>query len=378
MKKRFTGMGWILLAAGGLLLAISLFQLIRTPVLLEYAVCAPASIDSIWESREKAMDQLGDAVHQMSCEGLQTKVSFSAGGKSAQGALHSVDLGYLETCPRPMAAGRWMDGGEVERGDKLAVLDRELAFALFGSEEALGKSVSIGGGEYRVIGIAEHGGGVGDVEPYGAYVPLRAAAAQGLQPGIMIMYALPAASEGMDQSFIAAMESLWGEGSFYNTRKEVIGASMLPRLLFFVLGMMALARLLGLLRQLMARFNDQVRRMHSRMYLPRLLPRAAWRYGLAALFAAALLAAVYLLFSFMIEPVYTFTEWVPESLVDPAAISTVFWNLTRAAARSVTVRTPDAAAIAFWGGFANWGAILVLLACAMRRRVEKKRPAADA
>lgn len=394
MKKRFTKAGWLLLAAGAAMLAVSMLQLYTGPKLLEYAVCAPelqrvelpvsesggapqfymdTGLEAMWEARALAMEQLGDGVSQMACAGLRTGTAVSAGNeKSAEASLHAVDLCYLETCPRWVVEGRWMDNTELEQGRPVAVLNAELAFALFGSENAIGEKLEIAGGEYSVIGIAAHSRSVGEPGEYGAYIPMRAADAQGLQLDTLTMYALPIATQGMDQSFIAAMEPLWGEGTFYNLDKQVMGATMLPRLMLFAFGMAAVLWLLKRLRSLVSHFAVRIRELHSHMYLPRLLPHALWRFAVAILCAAGLLAVTYGLFCFAIEPVYTFTEWVPESLVELSAIRKVFWNLVQTAARPVTVQTANAARVAFWGGFARWGTILVLLALALRRKSEKK------
>lgn len=388
MKKRFTKTGALLFIAGVLMLGFSLLKLCAAPERLEYAVCAPelqyreavsadgslqvridTGLAALWQAREKAMEQLGDAVNQMACAGLKTGTVFSAGTEqSASGALHAVDLCWLETCPREMLSGRWMDNRELASGKRIAVLDEDLAFALFGSEEALDREIEIEGEIYGVIGVAAHSRSVGAPEEFGAYIPLRAADGQGLQLDTLTMYALPTASAGLDQSFVSVMEPLWGEGSFYNLKKEVMGATILPRLMAFAFGMAIVLQLLKGLRWLCSRFMEQLRELNCHMYLGRLLPRAFWRFGLLALCASALLALVYGLFSFAIAPVYTFTEWVPESLVELSAIRTVFWNLAERAAQPITIQTQAAVEIAFWGGFARWGTILLLLSLALRRR----------
>lgn len=393
MKKRFTKTGILLLAAGVLMLGFALLQLCTGPVRLEYAVCAPevrhvelpaagnesesilqpdTGLKPLWEAREAAMEQLGDTVRQMACAGLKTGVSFSAGvDRSAVGSLHGVDLCYLELCPREILSGRWMDNRELEAGRQLAVLDEELAFALFGSEEAIGQEIQFAGEAYKVIGVAAHSRSVGEPEQYGAYIPLRAASAQGMQLETLTMYALPSAAAGVDQSYTSVMGQLWGEGSFYNLRKQVVGATVLPRLMAFAFGMAIVLRLARLLRRLGSYFIAQLRELNRHMYLGRLLPRAVWRFGLLAICAAALLLITYGLFSFAIDPVYSFTEWVPESLVEFSAIRAVFWNLAESAARPVVVQTPSAARIALWGGFARWGTILILLSLALRRRISQ-------
>ncbi len=388
MKKKFTKTGMLLFIAGVLMLGFSLLKLWVVPGRLEYAVCAPelriaeytaadgslqtrtdTGLKPFLEAREKAMEQLGDAVQQMACAGLKTDVAFSAGAeKSASGALHAVDLCWQELCPREMISGRWMDNRELEAGKALAVLDEDLAFALFGSEDALGREVEIAGEAYSIIGVAAHDRSAGEPEQFGAYISLRAADAQGLQLDTLTMYALPTAAAGLDQSFVSVMEPLWGEGSFYNLKKQVMGATILPRLMVFAFGMALVLRLLKGLRWMGKRFMEQLLEMNRHMYLGRLLPRAIWRFGLLAICAAVLLLLTYALFSFAIAPVYTFTEWVPESLVEWSAIRAVFWNLAERAACPVVVQTPSAVRIALWGGFVRWGTILVLLSLALRRR----------
>lgn len=388
MKKKFTKTGVLLLAAGALMLGISLLKLLAMPIRLEYAVCAPelrymesaraeglpesqtdTGLRPLWEAREKALEQLGDAVRQLACGGLKTGTAFSAGrDRSAEGALHAIDLCWLETCPREILTGRWMDNRELETGRAIAVLDEELAFELFGSEEAVGGKIRIDGEEYSVIGVASHNRRMGEPEPYGAYIPLRAASRQGMQLETMTMYALPAAAAGLDQSFISVMEPLWGEGSFYNLGKEVMGAAILPRMMVFVFGLAIVLRLAKALQKLGVCFVEQLKEQNRHMYLDRLLPRAVWRFGLLAVFAAALLLITYGLFCFAIEPVYSFTEWVPESLVELSAIRAVFWNLAENASLPLLIQTPSAVRIRLLGGFVRWGTILILLSLALRRK----------
>ena len=64
---------------------------------------------------------------------------------------------------------------------------------------------------------------------------------------------------------------------------------------------------------------------------------------------------------------YTFTEWIPESLVELSALKTVFWSRAEDAAQLVKVVTPEAARSDFWGSTARLGAVLTLLGLALGR-----------
>ena len=81
---------------------------------------------------------------------------------------------------------------------------------------------------------------------------------------------------------------------------------------------------------------------------------------------------------FTVQPVYIFTEWVPENFVAWSSISKVFWNLTQTAAGLVRVGSRELRVIAFWGGalmaafcivFADWLIILFAGTDAEMRRM---------
>ena len=381
-KRRFSRTARLLIALGTVLQLAALLAFSMDDALLEYAICAPdvqtvsaadgsshreTGLEMLIDAREDVFEQLGDGLAALACGGIKGGTSVSGGGTTAEAALQAVDLCWLETCPRRILDGRWMDASELKSGAQVTVLDADLAFDLFGSESALERTVRILDKDYRVIGTVKHRRSVGERDACSAYVPLSAVAAQGIQLDTLTMYALPLAQTGMDQSFTAAMRDAWGAGSFYNLRKEAMGGMILTRLLACALGMALLWRLMNPLRGLAKRFRGEIAEMqrhgYARSYL---LPSIARILALIAC-AAAWLAAVYGVLCVAIEPVYTFTEWIPESLVELSALKAVFWSRAEDAAQLVQVLTPEAARSAFWGGAARLGAVLTLLGLALGR-----------
>ena len=77
------------------------------------------------------------------------------------------------------------------------------------------------------------------------------------------------------------------------------------------------------------------------------------------------MGAGWLLAKLLTDPMLVFTEWVPEELVSFDSIADRFRELTKAAARTVSLSTPELAVVRFWGGLLQWGVILALLGCAM-------------
>ncbi len=391
-KKRFSRTAALLLVAGALLQLGAFLALQASDALLEYAICAPdvreieasassgeagktrfdTGLEPLMKARDEVQSQLSDGLAALACGGMKSGATVSYGGASATATLQAVDLCWLETCPRQLTDGRWMDGGELKSGTKVAVLDADLAFELFGSESAVDREVRIGEADYRVIGTVRHRRGVGDRDEYSAYIPLSAVAKQGIQLDTLTMYALPTTRSGMDQSFTAAMESAWGPGSFYNLRKEAMGGLLIARVILFAFGMAIVARLVKRLGNLARRFRGEIAAMRARSYARAYLLPSAARILALVICAALLLVAAYVLLSFAIEPVYTFTEWVPESLVEISALKAVFWSRTADAARLIRVSTPEVARASFWSAIARLGGVLFLLGCALGRGRAKR------
>src|SRR5699024_12556269 len=65
----------------------------------------------------------------------------------------------------------------------------------------------------------------------------------------------------------------------------------------------------------------------------------------------------------LVEPVYTFPEWVPAVLVEPKDIQTAFWNVWQTSATVVEYRTPELLRLRFLREVMAWscGAVALLL-----------------
>ena len=389
MKRRYSIPAKLLILIGIAAQLLAALALASVDPVLEYVIPAPdvrrieaseeekerieTGLEPLIKSREDVEAQLGEAVSALSVGGRKSGAAISGGGQTAVSALCAVDLRWLETSPRQVRDGRWMDSGELKRGARVAVLDEDLAFALFGSEGAVDEEIEIEGVRYAVIGTVRHRRGVGEADEYAAYIPLAAVADVGIQLDVVAMHALSAMSSGLDQSFIEAVRSAWGAGELHNLRKERMGALLLTRLTLFAFGMALVFALTRRFAARVRRWRAQVAEMQAQDYARRWLGPALLRVFGGILGSALLLVAAYALLSFAIAPVYTFTEWVPESLVSLSALRTVFWSCAADAARLVSLRTPESARIAFWGALARTGCAALLLGLALGRRKCRQR-----
>lgn len=361
----FAGMGLQLMAA---------LSLWRVDPLLEYAISAPEvrEIPALVEDRDAVETHLGEGLEALSMGGLRSGTEITFGDQAAVATLQAVDLCWLETCPRQLFDGRWMDAEEVRRGARVAVLDEDLTFTLFGSESALGREIDIEGEKYAVIGTLRHRRNPGEADAYAAYIPLMAATDQGVQMDVIIMRALCAASSGAEQSFVDAMRDAWGAGELHNLSKERLGALLQTRIAIFALGAALLLRLIHVFKLQLRRWWAEISEMRARWYARRWLPPVVLRALTAALESLLMILAAYGLLAFGTVPAYSFTEWIPESLVSLSALRAVFWNRAMAAARLIVLRTPESTRIAFWGGVDRIAVLMFWMGLALNCKKNKK------
>ena len=62
------------------------------------------------------------------------------------------------------------------------------------------------------------------------------------------------------------------------------------------------------------------------------------------------------LFVLLVEPVYTFPEWVPAILVEPKDIQAAFWNVWQKPAAAAEWRTPELLRLRFYRELMGWSA----------------------
>lgn len=387
MKK--TGKGLLCLMAAGLcLIAFALFELLTMDARLEYALPNAQAITSndnetdlvaplkrLIEAKNTAQSELTDCVSACAVGGVKTGESVGAEDKSLTATLYAVGDGWFEVYPQYLSAGRLIGSDEQTEGDRVIVLDAELAFKLFGGEDAIGRMVTLEGEEYEVVGLIRHRRSVGEMDEYTAYVPLLAAARIRLET--VQVGAKPIPHTGAAVMFENAMtNSFIAGGCFYSIEKEAMRATMILRLFALVAGMYWLLRLLQWMNGVVERLIERFRERLSQHYMRELIWRLLIDIALCLLAYAAWIGLVYLLLSFSIQPLYQFTEWVPENLVEWKAWKNVFWNLMRSQDRLVSVSTRTLAEVRFYGVLTRWGAAALLFGWAVpalgRRLVPKE------
>ena len=289
-------------------------------------------------------------------------VSVPDGGKSASARLVGVEESWFYLNSPVLLNGRLLYPDECIYGERVALVDEQLAVALFQYAEPLGEEIEVAGQRYRIVGVIKAGKRVGDQMDYSLYAPLRSLEETNVSLTALVYEARPVQGAGGWSAFQTAAQKL-GDGTTISLIKERMNAAMPMRMLFTLLGMALALWGVRWMNRRSARFAAAYHDRLQTQYAARLVGFAAGRLLLLALGYVACAAALAWLFTRLVEPVYTFPEWVPAVLVEPKDIQTAFWNVWQTSATVVEYRTPELLRLRFLREVMAWscGAVALLL-----------------
>ena len=371
MNKKKKGVAaWALLVVGAVMMLISLGNLLAARELLQYAVVPrgemDAAVSQLLTVKREVADTLADCTSALAVGGVTEKASVSAGSVNQTCAVYAVGEGWFEADPVFLTAGRRLAETELKLGDKVAMVDEQLAFQLFGSELPEDAKATIDGVEYAVVGAYRHRRSVGEAAQYSAYVPLLSANQNARDE--LLFIAVPVANTGARTMFESTMRANWEQdGCFISIGKEALRQRMIVRMLLLVFGLSVIFRLMrrmnGAAARSWTRFQERLRWNYFRTAAPSLMAFL----GICLIGYGALLALLYALAAFSIQPLYTFTEWVPENVVEWSSLKAVFWNLAGDSAKLVRVGTRELRIVEFWGKILRWGTLGALYGALLLR-----------
>ena len=366
----------LLLIAGAAALIMGVTALLRTPDAYEYTLPmtngsdAGSAASDLVKRMSSVEETLQGSVDVLAMAGMSQQVDVGSNESSAQATLYAVTEGWFEISPVFYVQGRPISEKELADGARTVLIDDGLAFTLFGGEVPEGAVLTMGSEEWTIAGVIRYTRGPGDGDDHVVYAPLRALIVQGDEEGSIVMAApevqtltLMARPVGGGSFYLfqSAVSSAWHTGgSFYSLQKEALRGRMPARLLALLAGLWVLFTALRAANRLTARMIRDYRSALEREYavtaMPRLVGIIAW-----CVFAyAAMLAALYALMVWSAQPLYVFTEWVPDNLVSWTSIVKVFRSLTGENARLVRAASPQIRRIEFWSRIVKAGSFALM------------------
>lgn len=369
-KRKQRGIGLLVLGAALILCGALVISHVGGGLI--YVLPAPAATqegDELAKLYEQAQEQLAGISDSLTASAVGARVqgkNISDGeSQSVVATVYAVGAGYFDVTHETLLSGRLISETDVKKAENVIVLDEGAALTLFTGDDPLGGKVTLEGAEYEVAGVIRGGKRVGEADEHVAYIPITAASRHALQ-----MQTVEARGKGTDKIASAIlMEDTLGAwqagGSFYNLSKMALGAAMPLRWIVVIVGVMIL---LSLLARLNARtwgriclYADRLRTRYARD----MLGGMAASVLLCLLGYAALLAAAFLLTKFAIAPLYVFTEWVPEVIVELSSIASRFWSLNGQSAAAVRYVCRPVCVMELGQGLMRWGVMCALLGMAV-------------
>ena len=285
--------------------------------------------------------------------------SVTSAAQTKTATLVCTGEGWFDAHPRYLTEGYLFSHDDYEKGAHKAVLDEELAFQLFPTTDACGSRVQLDGKWYDVIGVVRRADSPGDTDEYRIYIPLMAAADARMQCDYVHIECMTDNS-GAKRALQDVASGIIGDGSYYDTEKEVMRSTMLARVLAIIFALYILARLLGAWNRrtvaLIKGWLEEVMQRYFKVMLPKVIALSA----LQIVGYAALALAAWGVLSLTIEPMYVFTEWIPENFVSWASLKGRFNDLLLENAQIISYKTREYAAIRFYGALNRWGAVCTL------------------
>lgn len=281
-------------------------------------------------------------------------VQTADGESSAAARLLGIDADYGSVEPFSLYTGRYFYPDEYTYGEKVVLLDEQLAVALFQYAEPLSEEIQIAGEKYRVIGIVRDHKRVGDQEEYSLYVPYRSLVSSTQVMSCVIFEGKPVKGAGGWAAFQSAAKRFSENGSTYSLPKESMNGKMPLRILLVAAGWVLTLYLIRILNRLFSRVCAAYRRKLRDEYANRLLGWLLLRAAGLLIGYAACVAALAGLFVVLIQPVFTFPEWVPAVLVEPQDIAAAFWNVWQDTATVMELRTPEVLRSRFFSRLMGW------------------------
>ena len=357
--------------------ALQYLMIAPEPVQLqENGIASNIAIQNSFERVKDVSENWGNVLTAWSMDGIQEKGTVAGNDKAVQARVTMLGPDSIPLRQLLIRFGRSIYPEELDAGSRVILLDEQLALALFRVAEPIDREVTFSGETYRVVGIVRHSLRVGDTMDYGAYLPLKSILNMGCQVDGLCISGIPVPGSGAGVAFESMLSQLFPGGTLIDLGKESLGAWLWLRMLLGLLGLYGLFRL-G--KEIAVRSGLMISNLRLKLqasYALRLMPWMAGQILMLAGMTAVAILFFAMIMLFVLEPVYTFPEWVPSVLVEWSDIQSTFWSVWKKFSVMQEMRTPELMRLRFFtlviDGFSALAGVLVFSAFVRFRPAREK------
>ncbi len=375
-KPKFKGkLAVCLILAGVLLMGYALLEIEKTPALLQYIVPADAETQSNntegeppptqlrlrMDALEEQSAQLSEAVVVHTLTGTAPMTSLTADQAGASAGLIGMGENHFLVYPALLHLGRFPQPEELELGERVMLVDEQVALALFKMIDIIDREVEFMGETYRIIGVLRHQKKVGDEADQFIYVPLATLAKRtdsGLET--LRLTAVPVPKGGAMVAFKEFASQWMPGGQAYDLRREKVGNNLWARFLGCGIGFALLGWLISKYVQSIVLLQQDMQRKLVKSYITKLMPYLVTQIVLRMIALAVLAGLAAALALLLLEPIKVFPEYVPDILVEPKMIAETFWSIRRTESSALVLRSPQVIRLLYFGQLCNIATIVTL------------------
>lgn len=373
VKQKKSRYGLLLIILGLILTVAGAVSLLFVQDGFDYIVSVPefsseTPIESILDRLNSNMETAWAA--SLRQQGVQVS-SASGSRQSVTATLYAVSEGFFDLFHETLTEGRLLSRVDLESHEIRALMNRKGAESLFSGRDALGKSLAVEGQTLEIVGILEGGFVPGEADEILVYIPITAVNTGSFHFRTMEIKTRPSGREEKAQT-AAVLKNWQPGGTLQDTARSRLTALMPLWLIACVAGFFLLRVLFGGFKILVIRLRNRIRMELQEQYAPRVALKAAPRFLLLLLLFACWLFAVWMLLSLVVMPLYTFTDWIPDSPADPASVLACIKNLLTVSACSVEYKNRAAATLEVSAALIRAGSLIFLagLVPFLRRKIQ--------
>ncbi len=349
--------GWVILVFGLCLMLPGCILLSKVPDGYQYVVPA-GQLEETYSQAMKAVEGLEKVIKSSTISARKQGIHLSGQQKEVSITLYGVDAIYPTFCHETLRTGRYVSAGDIEKKRSVIVIDEDTAYALFTGGDAIGKTLTIEGIDWEIVGIVAESSRFGESDTGVAYIPITTA--MQLQ-----MDTLEIRTDGTDQAVLVetALKQWRSDGTFHDLAKEKYAASMPLRWIVtcavWMLTIWLLKKAVGFFKAIL---DDSKLRLNDR-YLQDILPWIAGRWALLILLGMAAIASAIGAMKLLTAPALIFTDWIPENPVSITAYVNRFWKIHHGNAKAIQYITHEKSIVTLAVWLIRWGTISGLGGC---------------
>ena len=338
---------------GALLAVLGMVGLVKVPPLYQTIIYGE-------EKAHEDISQTWEGVLSTGASGIDGWAVSKISSKIAQGIefeLHAVDASYFQLFPQTVKSGRILLTQDGQYGDSCIVLDQALSQRFFGTNNSVGRHITLDNHQYKVVGVVD-GSSIGVSKPV-AYVTSLAS-----EPEMAILNCRATSSDAYQyMAYKALVSGLWEDSVTYSLYAQILKETLPVRIIaaFFLaaIGVKGIYLFAAFIRRVCRDYKASLKMEYWHKHLT----GAAIKILGSIVLLGAIVFSLYYLALWLIKPVYYFPEIMTRSGLD--TYLGVLWS-------SVQYYTPQLHRLRLYAQLLQWGMVLMLTGAAITKIPHKE------